>query len=227
MVLKVEGVAPFELERLGDLEVPGYPVHEETLQFENTATIGPAGVATKTSQRSSGRRLRSEDGLQSATMTDEVFAFSRLAPYETWSAFSDEGLRLWDAYASKVQPDVVSRLGLRYINQIKRPAVEIDLRQYLRTRPEISDDMPNTMVGFFLSMDIPMPEHGATCRLTETVIRPTESEVALVLDIDVGRPGQYDPTDRHELRSVLDVLREAKNVVFEASITEAARELFN
>lgn len=224
--MQVEGVASFDLERIGIVDVAGYAEREPMFTFENTTEIGPLGVATRTARTASGHRLKGDDELHLAMMTDASFAFSRLAPYDAWPSFSAEGLRLWEVYAATAQPESVTRVSLRYVNQIRPPAGQIDLAMYLRTRPEIAPEMPQITTGYFMSLDVPLPTYDATCRITETVIETPEGP-ALVLDIDVGRNGHYDPQALEQFRSILDVLRDAKNMVFEASITEAARELFS
>ena len=103
---------------------------------------------------------------------------------------------------------------------------------YLRTRPEISDDMPTTTSGYFMTLDVPMPAFGAVARITQTILAPQlpEGGARLVLDIDASREGEWmcgaaGPSDG-ELDHVFSKLRDAKNLVFEASIADKARKLF-
>lgn len=226
--MRVEGVAPFDIERIDELSLDGYPERGPHIQYANEMEFGQLGLATKTSQRVAGHRFAAADRYRVALMAESGFVFGQVAPYDTWDAFSAEALRLWELYVGVAQPEAVTRIALRYINQIKRPPGEVSVDKYLRTRPEISGDMPTTTTGFYLSMDIPLIAHGAMCRVTETIlpIDDDPDQVILVLDIDVHQDARYDPRAIEELRSVLDVLRDAKNMVFEASITNEARELF-
>jgi uncharacterized protein (TIGR04255 family) len=70
------------------------------------------------------------------------FAMSRLAPYENWNAVRDEARRLWDIYRSIAKPSKLIRLAVRYINRIDMPLPLGDFKDYLRTVPDVSPDLP-------------------------------------------------------------------------------------
>jgi uncharacterized protein (TIGR04255 family) len=220
--------AGFDLERLGLLGDPGYHLVDATANVEAVVEAGPIAVATKTHRRVSGYRYASQDERQIVLMRDHGFTFSRLAPYDCWATFSAEAARLWQRYHELAQPMAATRLGLRYINQIvpRTDTDVVELSDYLRTRPEISDDMPNLTVGYFLSIDIPLPEFDAGCRITQTIVPRDLGGKAIVLDIDTYAERTYDPADSAGIEATFARLREAKNTVFEASITEEARRLF-
>ena len=64
------------------------------------------------------------------------------------------------------------------------------------------------------------------CLLNEAIIKPAAPEVvSVVLDIDVFRTTDL-PDDEEELWKFLEELRQRKNTIFEACITDKARELF-
>jgi uncharacterized protein (TIGR04255 family) len=63
--------------------------------------------------------------------------------------------------------------------------------------------------------------------LSEALIEPAKPNVAsIVLDIDLYRDTN-PPQEDSEIWSFFEILRERKNEVFEACITEKARELFH
>ena len=165
-------------------------------------------------------------------MRSDGFTFSRLAPYNDWETFYEEARRLWLAYVDLAGQVMLRRAAVRYINQFQVPAAEVKIDDYLRTRPEISPDMPNSTSGYFLSLDIPLLDFGATARIVETVLVSDDGDEGprLVLDIDVYRP--VEPmqascqSDMTEFDTMFGELRDAKNMVFEASITNKARGLF-
>lgn len=102
--------------------------------------------------------------------------------------------------------------------------MEID--EYLLTAPKIAVELPQTMQGFFMQVVLPFP--GTECRatITETIIPPSRPGVAsLILDIDTFR--EYStPASPEQAWECLEELHELKNSVFEACITDKARELF-
>ena len=210
----------------------GYPQREQSTLSGAEIESGPLGVSTRAIRRMNGVRLTSDDGLQIAQLRTDGFSFSRLAPYENWQVFYGEARRLWQAYVEVAQPENVHRMAVRYINQIVVPPGPIDIDEYLRTRIEISDDMPTATSGFFLTLDIPIPMFGATVRIIETVLSSNDEDanVRLVLDIDAYREVvaecAIDPDAMTAFDTVFNDLRDAKNLVFEASITNKSRGLF-
>lgn len=230
--LRVLGVAEDKVPVLGGFQDLDYPKREESVLMSAEVQSGALGLATKTVRQMNGFRFTSEDGLQIAQLRTDGFTFSRLAPYEEWSTFYTEARRLWLEYQALVTPSTVGRLALRYINQIQMPVGELKIDTYLRTRPEISDDMPNSTSGYFMTVDIPLPAHQATARITQTILGGDDSAALsprLVLDIDVYSetvivPGE--PSGQDQIDETFTRLRLAKNMVFEASITDQSRELF-
>lgn len=228
-------VAELDETKLSDLmsfSDGGYPRREESTLSGAEIESGPLGVSTRAIRRMNGVRLTSGDGLQIAQLRTDGFSFSRLAPYENWQTFYGEARRLWQAYVEVAQPEGVHRMAVRYINQIVVPPGPIDIDEYLRTRIEISDDMPTATSGFFLTLDIPIPVFGATVRIIETVLSSNDEDanVRLVLDIDayreVAAECTIDPDAMVDFDTVFNELRNAKNLVFEASITDKSRGLF-
>lgn len=206
-----------------------YPRRDETAFIGAEIESGPLGVATRATRTLNGVRLASDDGLQIVQLRNNGFAFSRLAPYEDWGTFYAEARRLWFLYLDSISDSVEpTRIALRFINQIAVPAGPVDIDDYLRTRPEISEDIPNATSGYFLSLDIELPMYEASVRITETVLGPNEEDqrTRLVLDIDVFREHIPSAFSADEMDAIFAKLRNAKNLVFEASITDNARSLF-
>jgi uncharacterized protein (TIGR04255 family) len=225
--IRVEELSDEQLARVAAFTDADYPKREETVLTGAELQSGPLGVTTKATRHMNGFRYTSQDGLQIVQMRNDGFTFSRLAPYEEWAIFHVEARRLLGAYVELGTPSFLTRLALRYINQVKVPAGHVQIDEYLRTRPEISNDMPTATSGYFMTVDIPLPFFGSAVRITQTIL-PSDvlgGSPSLVLDIDVFREGRWDPSDV-DLTAAFNDLRGAKNMVFEASITDKARELF-
>ncbi len=155
------------------------------------------------------------------------FSVSRLAPYENWQPFRDEARRLWNAYRTVVQPTKVIRMAVRYINRLDLPLPLTDLKDYLRTSPEISVDLPQELEGYFMQLRIPQVDIQSLAVINQAIIEPATQNVAsIVLDIDLFRHENL-PHDEDELWNFFETLHERKNNIFEACITDRTRELFN
>jgi uncharacterized protein (TIGR04255 family) len=155
------------------------------------------------------------------------FTFSRLAPYQTWEQFRNEAAELWSSYRAIVGPLPIVRVGLRYVNQLDLPADLRDFRDFIRSYPEISSDLPQQLAGFFMQVQIPQQELGAMLILNESMVPPPRPDiVSVVLDIDVFKQGLELESDR-DLWSTMETLRLRKNLVFEGCITNNTRELIS
>jgi uncharacterized protein (TIGR04255 family) len=146
----------------------------------------------------------------------------RLAPYTTWDDQVANLRRHWSAYRSAVGAHQIQRLGVRYVNKIPLPSGFSDFGEYVRTIPLIADGLNTSLSSMLMRLEIPYPERQATVLLTEVVAREGGG-VFLILDIDAVR---LVPVDEAELWEALSGLHDLENDIFESSITDAARRLF-
>jgi uncharacterized protein (TIGR04255 family) len=150
---------------------------------------------------------------------------NRLAPYEGWQPLRDEAKRLWVAFREKTQPTKVTRLAVRYINRLDMPS-QSELKDYLRTSPEVSPELPQGLSGFFMQLTLPQPDIRGTLVLNEAGVPSGRPEVAsVVLDIDLFREEDVGQSEEW-IWDYLESLRRRKNEIFEACITDRLRELF-
>jgi uncharacterized protein (TIGR04255 family) len=168
----------------------------------------------------------SEDQKQVYQTRLDGFAFSRLAPYESWERFSNEARRLWQAYRECLKPVAVTRLAVRYVNRLDIPGERIEIKDYLRTSPEIGQDLPQNLDSYFMQLQIPMDDIRCKLVLNETIGQPSQVDhISLILDIDLFRTEDI-PEEEESIWELFEALRRRKNEVFEACITDRARELF-
>lgn len=187
--------------------------------------VGPRLSASATSQHV-GFLFTSEGQKYVYQARLDGFSVSRLAPYESWEAFRTEVRRLWNVYRHAVEPVRVERIALRTINRLDLPGPRVELKDYLRTSPEIAGGLPQSLDGFFMRLQIPVEDLRSTLLLNETIIEPPRPGiVAVVLDIDLFRTEDL-PQEEEGIWQLLETLRLRKNEFFEACITEPARELF-
>lgn len=183
-------------------------------------------VAASASSKRVGFLFRSGDGKQIFQARRDGFTHSRLAPYERWSTFQAEARRLWTQYRAVVSPTRIARLAVRYINRIDIPLPLRDFKEYLRTVPDVSADLPQGLTGYFMRLAIPQDDIKCLCLLNEAIIDPAgPNVVSVVLDVDVFRTADL-PMNEDDVWSFIDILRDRKNQIFEACITDKARELF-
>ncbi len=220
-----ERVTVADFEKIYAEEKSAYPVKKNRNLVIGQMQVGEQ-VAASTSSKHIGFIFTSPDEKQVFQARLDGFTMSRLAPYESWNVFCAEARRLWDRYRSVVEPDKLVRLALRYINRLDLPAPVRDLKDYLRTVPEVSPDLPQDLAGYFLRLRIPMEDIKSTLLVNQTIIEPSgPNVVSVVLDNDLFRDAEV-PQNEDEVWNFFEDLRICKNDVFEASITERTRELF-
>jgi uncharacterized protein (TIGR04255 family) len=203
-----------------------YPKREEVLMVQGQMIVGESVGATA-SQSQIGYVVFSNDQKQILQMRLDGFSFSRLAPYNCWEAFRDEAKRLWNIYQSLTHPETIVRLALRYINRLDIPLPIGDLKDYLRTYPEVSSDLPQGLSGYFMQLQIPQEDLAATLVLNQAIVPPPRPDyVSVLLDLDLFRERNI-PNEKIGLWDILEQMHERKNKTFEACITERTRELIN
>ena len=218
------GVA--DLEKV-NAEERRYPSTEKLFAARGQMLLGPdSNAIASASSEAIGFLHRSDDGLQIYQARVNGFTFSRLAEYTSWGEVSGEARRLWGKYRAIAAPGSVSRIALRYVNRLDIPLPLDDFSRYLRTAPQLSTELPQGLSGYFMQLQVPLPDTGTACVINETIIEPSKpNTVAVVLDIDVFRATEV-PQDEAQLWEQLEQLRHEKNRVFEACITDEARKLF-
>ncbi|MGA7954867.1 MAG: TIGR04255 family protein [Gloeobacterales cyanobacterium] len=170
-----------------------------------------------------GYKYSTSDKKQILQAQIDGFTFSRLAPYTTWEDLRNEAQRLWKFYQESVAPLAITRLAVRYINKLDLPLPIRDFRDYLRTYPEVSSDMPIGLEGYLMQLQIPYPEQQAIVTLSQTLLPLSTPEfISIQLDIEVTSSQVLGDEDSW---ATLEKLRTIKNEMFEASITNRTREL--
>jgi len=229
--LRVAPAEGFVADKLSDMHPRiqnDFPVIQTFHARTGTFTFGPdASPQIATSEQHAGFLFRSRDNLHTLQATSGGFTFNRLAPYESWQAFSTEAKNLWKLYIEVCQPICVTRAAIRYVNQIHIPANDaVELKDYLRTLPEISPALPKkALQNFFMQLHIPQQDLDCTLIINEAIApRTNPNIVTIILDLDLFRE-QIWTSDDDGIWLFLDRLSQRKNDVFESSITEKTREL--
>lgn len=213
------------LEQVQKGEEGSYPFKDTVTVNFGQVQFGPIAGASAQGHVT-GYLFRDTHGRHVHQARMDGFTVSRLAPYDTWRAFRTEARRLWEIYRSVTRPVKVSRVALRYLNRIDIPLPVTDFAEYLRTYPELSADLPQGVVGYFMQMSVPFVDVGAMALINEGIVEPARpGVVSVVLDIDVFRTTDAS-FDEDTIWSTFEQLRNVKNKVFEASVTDTARGLF-
>jgi uncharacterized protein (TIGR04255 family) len=205
----------------------GYPTIEKLNAASGQMTFGPdANAFAAATSQPFGYLYRSLDQLQIYQARSNGFTFSRLGRYPHWNAIRAEAQRLWEKYRAAAHSSEITRVAVRYVNRIDIPLPFNSFTDYLRTVPQLSPDLPMGLSGYFMQLVIHLAEINGDGIINQTIIEPAKpGVVSVVLDIDIFRTIEI-PQSEAELWNLFEDLREQKNKVFEACITDEARRLF-
>lgn len=219
-----EGLTLQDVKRGLDGEDSAYPEAHDLMVAQGHLEVG-VNVTAAATQRQIGYLLTSADQKQVVQSRTDGFTFSRLAPYENWESFRNEGRRLWTLYRERVAPANVVRIAVRYVNRFDLPETRVELKDYFRTCPEVSSELTQPLGNFFMRLAMPQDDLKGQLLINQTLVpSPREGCLSVVLDIDLFRETDI-PLEEDAIWHLFDLLRDRKNQVFEACITEPLREL--
>lgn len=181
-----------------------------------------------------GFRFRSADRSRAVAFTQSSMAFSRFLNYQTREQFLNEADYALAAYL-QLLPDagtgtVVTRLGVRYINQIELDVDEnatVSLEDYFGGLPTPITDDPVVRVGIDQQMRSDLRDENSRVRLHGPV--PNEHEgafAAFVVDIDVWRDVRVSVGRRDAIMTVLSSLLDLRSRLFFGSVKPKALERY-
>jgi uncharacterized protein (TIGR04255 family) len=213
------------LQSIHDRVKDKYPRIDKRIYVQGQFLAG-TDVGAVAKQTDMGYAFISADGKQVFQARLDGFTFSRLRPYGTWRELRDESRRLWSVYCEVANPSATTRVAVRYVNQIDIPLPHVEYKDYFRTAPEVSPDLPQGLSSFFMQLQFPQPDFDGMLILTQLAIPPPRPDTSsVVLDLDVFRQSQ-EPVSEDALWPLLETLRDRKNDFFEGCITDKTRELF-
>lgn len=152
---------------------------------------------------------------------------SRLTPYDDWRELRDKARKLWDAYREVVQPQRVTRVAVRYINEL-RLKPPIDPADWFTIRLQLPPSLTRGGLQMFTKLTAQHPDQHATSHVIQYAEPQADEDgrIRIVFDIDVFRTREMSP-DSEELWTVLDQLRSIKNDIFFEGLTTRAIMAFD
>lgn len=211
-----------------------YPNKKIRYQFAGGVQIeGDRVVQSPASSGPFGYRFESEDGRRIVQFRLDGFTYNRIKPdpeeeWPGWDKIKNEARQAWDVYKDALDLSEVTRLAVRYINQIVIPEQSIELYDYFTAPPRISPDLPyQDIENFSSSVTIKIPTHKALALLQHyPAPQQYPGAIAIALDIDIFRSERLT-LNTFCMWEFLDQLRDLKNTIFETSLLPRTKELFN
>lgn len=235
-IIQIRGraVDPWEesptLEKLKSA-LPDYPACHSGRAISHEFVFGLQPGAGRTQDLGwTGVQFTSNDGKHVANFSRDSFSFSRLSPYENWTAFSAEGLRLYALHLKQARFLEAERIGLRFVNQFDPPTDDFKLTDVFPQPVTVPPPgIPLQPALFFHQDTFAFPDSPylvTVVRTLQLVPLPEGRAVPkLILDLDIftRQPLPATPT---EIRSRLEDMRWIKNKLFFGSLTPAVINSF-
>jgi uncharacterized protein (TIGR04255 family) len=152
------------------------------------------------------------------------------APYPGWSTFRPRIERAFATFCRIATPREMTRLAVRYIDQIRLPlAHDEGITDYFPCMPMRPTSMPTALDGFHVVTQASdsAEQFTAILRVASMPAPMPDGELHVLYDLNLFRP--FDPPQAAEVRTALehlDFLHKRQRQIFEDSITERTRRLF-
>ena len=209
---------------LGDRLPLVHAINSFAVNFAADAENG--GLQSNATAAQLGYRLSSEANDRILQVRKDGMSYSHMPPYSNWDQFVGEAQPLWKRYSEVFAARSLSRLAVRFINRLQIES-GVDIDTYLSIGPRIPDAVSTHVIGFFTQLVLPVVDLGPEYKAIINIgVEPgtTRDATGLLLDIDVFCERAV-PVDGNQMWDVLQELRNHKNKIFEASITDKIREM--
>jgi uncharacterized protein (TIGR04255 family) len=177
-----------------------------------------------------GYFFKSADGADIAQFRQNGFALSRVQRYETFDALLATTQRLWKVYLSVCGKIEITRLAVRYINQVRVPFPLEDNDDYLAElrKPKTSPAETKAIKGFadqIVSLDV---TSGATVGLVRVMQEPpaNATDTSVIIDIDTSRAVSGLSNEDQQIWDIIASFRDVKNRVFFESVGKRVVEAY-
>ena len=219
------------LKSVSDKLSKNYPLHQPlqnvSVKFNLSLEAGKDHKAS--TEVVEGHRRSSQDMTELALALPNSLVVSQLAPYPSWATFVKRFVRDWKLFKKTVGYRQINRIGVRYINRIDIPVTGplVNHEQFLNVFPQIPDILSPLIAGAVQTISY---FEDIKCKITlnsGVVESPILNHSSFILDLDFAREIDLPQNDAGILE-LLEAMRLKKNEVFEACISQRARdEIFN
>jgi uncharacterized protein (TIGR04255 family) len=122
---------------------------------------------------------------------------SFLPPYKGFPECIEDIARYWALYQQSFAPEQVVRIGIRYINLLRIPMEEGNVRfeEYFKLLTFYPVDGPFHLHRFHNQFEVSEPEFGIPARVIFTSTKETREELEVVLDIEAYEEVPKAPND--------------------------------
>jgi uncharacterized protein (TIGR04255 family) len=214
------------LEELRSSFIADFPMIENQRSYQGLIRFDTDGVSQLGNDLGIvGLLCRSEQRQEAVQVGAAGYAFSKLRPYTSWDGVVDSARHFWSMYALIVQPEMITRLGVRYINQFGVPRQQ-SLDRYLTNWPRVPENVDPSNLRSSLNRVSLRDERRDLSAHVVQVTELSDAGANVIIDTDCFRgEEEFNPLSETFWGAFAD-LREMKNQIFFGSVTDLAVEDF-
>lgn len=217
-----------EIDKAAKKFASAYSHQEKVKNFNIEFNASPDREPQTKTETSDGRRMSSDDLTQMVLLWPDKFTVAQLAPYPGWDEFFRRFLRDWKLWKQATEYHKLMRVGVRFVNRIDVPSAKdgtIAVADFLNVHPQLPASLPQ-----FTSYGVQARLHlqDIECELiinSGAVPSPLIGYSSYLLDFDIYKESGLPQSD-DGIYELLNRIRVKKNQVFEACVTERAKETF-
>jgi uncharacterized protein (TIGR04255 family) len=118
-------------------------------------------------------------------LSEDIITVNILAPYPGWETMSEVVLDTWRKAREVLEPSAITRIGLRYINRIKRLSDEDRPGDWLRATDYIPPGVLSSLPGFLLRVEVHQDNQNRLIVTVGSDVSDSAGEFgAVIFDID-------------------------------------------
>ncbi len=174
-----------------------------------------------------GYRHSSDDMTELLVLWQSDFVLSQLAPYQGWDSFFERFARDWKLWKRVVGFREIARIGVRYINRIDIPATGplVEYEKFLNIYPKLPNEL-ETVNAYAVQTVVSLVDIDCQLLINSAIVpSPILNHISVLLDLDISKENN-SPQKDEDIFALLNTIRSQKNKIFEACVSDQARELF-
>jgi uncharacterized protein (TIGR04255 family) len=168
-------------------------------------------------------QLRRPDGSAMVQVGPHLMAVNHLRPYPQWETFRGLIMRVFSTYSDVTHTTSLSRIGLRYINQIELPAEPVEIGDFSTLKPPLLGPLDRPLQGFYQRYEI-VQDAPVGVLIHQTGIQKSEERRVIIVDLDFGSHEVTNIQDATAVEAWLDLAHERVEEAFIASLNPALYE---
>lgn len=209
-------------------QLPDYPQIQPQHEFSVEHQVGPERAKFNQSRSWHAFQLANPDRSYVAQFNRAGLVFSRLSPYQHWTPFNEEAMRVWEIYRQIACPPAIQRLGIRYINLVPVDSID-ETERLLRRPPGFPGDLDLPLAKYVHQSRFDVPDFPLQLNLIQTVQRAPpqgNKKLNLIVDFDIFSTGPKVDLDDFHSGKLFSQMRWLKNKAFFTIFSDQAIEDF-